>query len=39
MWIIGCQSRGPASNSVTLAPDTLSRLAMTQPADPAPTTT
>ena len=39
MWINGLQSRPPASSSNTeLAASRLSRLATTQPADPAPTT-
>ena len=33
------QARGPASSSTTRAPVSLSRLATTQPAEPAPITT
>ena len=37
MWMKGCQSRGPASSSRTLrAGSAESRLASTQPAEPAP---
>ena len=39
MWIIGSRSGGPASSSTTRDPSSLSRLATTQPADPAPITT
>ena len=39
MWIIGCQSLGPASSRITEAPVSLRRAATVQPADPAPTTT
>ena len=40
MWMNGCQSLGPASSTSTLAlPSSLSRLASTLPADPAPTMT
>src|ERR1700674_1440039 len=38
MWISGLRSRGPASSSKTRAEGSaLSRLASTQPAEPAPT--
>src|SRR6266404_2406811 len=40
MWIHGFTSRGPASSSSTeCSPDAVSRLASTQPAEPAPTMT
>jgi hypothetical protein len=39
MWIMGCQSEGPASSSTTEAPVSERRAAATQPAEPAPTTT
>ena len=39
MWIIGCQSVGPASSSTTDAPVSLRRAATVQPAEPAPKTT
>jgi len=40
MWISGFQSRPPASiNTTRVAGSSLSRLASTQPADPAPTIT
>ncbi len=36
---MGYQSLGPASSRTTRAPVSLSRLATTQPAEPAPMTT
>ena len=39
IWIIGCQSLGPASSRITDAPVSDRRDATTQPAEPAPTTT
>ncbi len=38
MWIIGCQSLGPASSTqIVVEGSSARREAMTQPADPAPT--
>ena len=39
IWIIGCQSLGPASSRITDAPVSDRRDATTHPAEPAPTTT
>ena len=39
IWIIGCQSLGPASSRMTDAPVSDRRDATTHPAEPAPTTT
>src|ERR1700751_4895082 len=39
IWIIGCQSLGPASSRITDAPVSDNRAATVQPAEPAPTIT